>query len=83
MTYEFKDFMATLFTAQEIEQKKEHNKFKEHIHELIKDGMRSEMGVATKPLKENQEKIMKDHETLMKKIGELEKRVEDIDKKGL
>ena len=48
---------------------------------MIKDGIRTEVEVATKPVKENQEQIMKGHKSLMKKVGELEKKLQAIDKK--
>ena len=82
MMDELKDFMSKLFTAQEVERKKEHKEFKEDIQIMMKEGIKSEVEAATKPVRENQEKIMKEHETLMKKVGELEKKVEEIDKKG-
>ena len=81
MVDELKDFMTKLFTAQEVERKKEHKEFKEEIQEMMKDGIKSEVEAATKPVRENQEKILKEHETLMKKVGDLEKKVKDIDKK--
>ena len=48
---------------------------------MIKYGIRTEVEVATKPVKENQEQIMKGHKSLMKKVGELEKKLQAIDKK--
>ena len=80
MIVEIQDFMFNMFSAQEVECKKDHKEFKEEIQTMIKDGIRTEVEAATKPVKENQIQIMKEHESLMKKVGELKKKLHAIDK---
>ena len=78
MISELKDFMSKMLSAQELERKKDHKEFKEEIQTMMRDGIKTEVEAATKPVKENQEKIMMEHEVLMKKVVELEKKVENI-----
>ena len=81
ITEEFKEFMSNLFSAQEVERKKEHKEFKYEFQVMISEGIKTEVENATKPLKESQEKIVKDQAELLKTVEELSKKVEEIEKR--
>ena len=81
VTDEFKDFMANLFSTQEIQRQKEHKEFKKEIQDMIKEGIKQEVEKATKPLKESQEKIVKDHANLLQTVEELTKKVVEIEER--
>ena len=81
MSDELKNFMSNLFAAQEATRKQEHKEFKEDIQGMIKEGIKSEVEAATKPLKEGQDQIVKDQAALAKTVEDLTKQIEEI-KKG-
>ena len=64
----------------EEERKKDHKQFKEEIHGLIKEGIQTEVEAATKPMKESQEKIVKDQEEMLKTVQELARKVSSLEK---
>ena len=82
MSDELKNFMSNLFAAQEVTRKQEYKEFNEDIQEMIKEGIKSEVEAATKPLKQSQDQIVKDQAALAKTVEDLTKQVEEI-KKGV
>ena len=80
MSDELKNFLSNLFAAQEVTRKQEHKEFKEDIQEMIKDGIKSEVEAATKPLKDSQDKIVKDQADLVKTVKDLTKKVEELER---
>ena len=74
------EFMSKLFAAQQVERKKENKEFKEEIQVMISEGIKCEVENATKPLKESQEKIIRDQAELLKTVEELSRKVKDIEK---
>ena len=47
---------------------------------MIKDGIKSEVEAATKPLKDSQDKIVKDQADLVKTVKDLTKKVEELER---
>ena len=80
MSEELKNFMTNLFAAQEVTRKHEHKDFKEDIQEMIKTGIKTEVEVATKPIKDSQVMLVKDQANLVKKVEELTRKVDELEK---
>ena len=63
------DFLVNLFKTQKVE-----------LEEMIAKGIRKEVEEATKPMKDIQDKMVKEQTEMAKKVEELTKKVEEIDK---
>ena len=62
------------------ERTKENNELKQEIQEMIKQGIKSEIKAATKPMKESQDKLVQDHAELARTVQELTMKVNEIEK---
>ena len=80
MSEELKNFMSNLFASQEVTRKQEHKDFKQDIQEMIKDGIKTEVEAATKPIKDSQDMLVKDQAKLVREVEELTKKVDELEK---